>query len=129
MSLLRLACSGAATAPPGALRAGGNGPALFWRLSAAFVALLLLLALPRLCCSTVGSSDALLKTAHQLTVVADPGDCKSLHGSGTVTYDTGSLATPNDTLFGRCGGVCTAYNKTLFFCQFTAVLTEADPDD
>ena len=112
MLLLRLACSGAAYAPPGASRAGGNGPALFWRLSATFVALLLLPALPRLCNSTVGNSAALLNTAHHLTMVADPDACKSLHGRGPVTTDTGSLFTSNDALFARCGGLCTAYNKT-----------------
>ena len=129
MSLLRLACSGAATAPPDATSAGGKGPALVWRLSAAFGALLLLLALPSQCSSTVGSSAAFLKTAHQWTAVADPGDCKSLHGSGPVAYVAGSRSTSNDTLFGRCGELCTACHNSPLFCKFTAELTVADPDD
>ena len=114
MLLLRLVCSGAATALPAAPRVCAYCPALSRRLSATMVALLLLPAQPRLCNNTAGH----VSTARQLTMEADPDARKSLQLRGSVLPDAGSPFALCDAPFARCGPTWTAYNGTSAACHF-----------
>ena len=113
MLLLRLACSGAATALPAAPRACAYCPALTGRLSATMVALLLLPARHWLRINSAGHAHV----ARQLTMEANPDMCKSLQLCGPVLPDAGSPFTPCDAPFARCGSLWTANNGTSAACH------------
>ena len=113
MLLLRLACSGAATALPAAPRACAYCPALTGRLSATMVALLLLPARHWLRNNSAGHTH----TIRQLTMEANPDMCKSLQLCGPVLPDAGSPFTPCDAPFARCGSLWTANNGTSAACH------------
>ena len=113
MLLLRLACSGAATALPAAPRACAYCPALSKRLSATMVALLLLPARHWLRNNTAGHA----QVARQLTMEANTDACKSLQLRGPVLPDAGSPFTLCDAPFARRGPLWTAYNGTSAACH------------
>ena len=113
MLLLRLACSGAATALPAAERACASCPALPGRLTATIVALLLVPARHWQHNATAGHTHVM----RQLTMEANSDACKSLQLRGPVLPDAGSPSTLCDAPFARCGPLWTAYNGTSAACH------------